>query len=309
MIESNSYFGLTFEEQRLTVNNQPTENLQVFHTVSIWLTVMLAVWRYIAVGHPLRNREWCGRNRAYRAIAAAYIASPIICSPLYFSASVQSHVISAPAPSPPGENITLYLVSLSDLGKARNELLDRVNLWLYGILIKLLPCALLTLLSLALILALAGTERRRKQVMKRGASTNGARRQSGVGRRADRTTAMLLAVLLLFLASEVPQGVLGLLSGILGRGFYKDCYHQLGDVMDLLALTNGAVNFVVYCTMSRQFRDTFASLFCQHISRQESASDDGNDNVSPLSKVPAETPLCGKTKWKKRRDSGAAETQ
>lgn len=34
--------------------------------------------------------------------------------------------------------------------------------------------------------------------------------------------------------------------------------------MDTLALINSAVNFVLYCSMSRQFRDTFKRLFCRN---------------------------------------------
>lgn len=33
-----------------------------------------------------------------------------------------------------------------------------------------------------------------------------------------------------------------------------------GEVMDLMALVGSAVNFVLYCSMSRQFRSTFARL-------------------------------------------------
>jgi hypothetical protein len=162
--------------------SDPGASPQVFHTVSIWLTVMLAVWRYVAVGHPLRHREWCGRARALRAIALAYLASPLLCAPLFLASAVRAQ---------PRGNHTLFVVGPSDLSRARGELLQTANFWLYAVLIKLLPCALLTLLSLALVSALAGRRRR---------AAGG-----GAGRRADRTTAMLLAVLLLFLAAEVPQ--------------------------------------------------------------------------------------------------------
>lgn len=80
-------------------------------------------------------------------------------------------------------------------------------------------------------------------------------------RRADRTTRMLVAVLLLFLITEIPQGVLGLMSALIGWCFFKDCYHRFGEIMDILALFNGAVNFILYCSMSRQFRTTFSQLF------------------------------------------------
>lgn len=34
-----------------------------------------------------------------------------------------------------------------------------------------------------------------------------------------------------------------------------------GELMDALALVNSAINFILYCAMSRQFRTTFAQLF------------------------------------------------
>lgn len=67
----------------------------------------------------------------------------------------------------------------------------------------------------------------------------------------DRTTRMLLAVLFLFLLTEFPQGILALLSGILGDAFFSECYGHLGELMDILALINSAINFILYCLMSR----------------------------------------------------------
>lgn len=79
---------------------------------------------------------------------------------------------------------------------------------------------------------------------------------------SDRTTKMLIAVLIMFLVCEFPSGILALLSGILGKLFINNVYRNFGDLMDMLALINSAVNFVLYCLMSQQFRKTFSKLFC-----------------------------------------------
>lgn len=55
------------------------------------------------------------------------------------------------------------------------------------------------------------------------AEESSARRSS----RTDRTTRMLLAVLGLFLSTEVPQGLLGLASA-LAPDFFKSCYSMFG---------------------------------------------------------------------------------
>lgn len=53
-------------------------------------------------------------------------------------------------------------------------------------------------------------------------------RPSRMDRRTDRTTMLLVAVLLLFLLTEFPQGILGLLSGIMGK------WYVITDNADLL---------------------------------------------------------------------------
>lgn len=74
---------------------------------------------------------------------------------------------------------------------------------------------------------------------------------------------LLVAVLLLFLITEFPQGILGLLSGILTKCFFTRCYTLFGEMMDLLALINAAIGFVLYGLMSKQFRTSFKSVFCK----------------------------------------------
>lgn len=89
-------------------------------------------------------------------------------------------------------------------------------------------------------------------------------------RRADRTTALLVAVLLLFLVTEIPQGILGLLSGLSKKCFFKKCYALFGETMDLLALINAAIGFVLYGLMSKQFRTNFKAVFFRkHMAKME----------------------------------------
>lgn len=87
------------------------------------------------------------------------------------------------------------------------------------------------------------------------------RRTNKSDKQTDRTTRMLVVVLLLFLITEIPQGILGLLSAALGDCFFRNCYHKFGELMDILALLNGSINFILYCSMSRQFRMVFGQLF------------------------------------------------
>ena len=78
----------------------------------------------------------------------------------------------------------------------------------------------------------------------------------------DHTTPMLVAVLSIFLIAELPQGVMLVLTGVFSSStFHEKLYIPLGDLMDILSLLNSAVNFLIYCAMSRKFRSVFFQLF------------------------------------------------
>lgn len=73
----------------------------------------------------------------------------------------------------------------------------------------------------------------------------------------ETTTRLLIAVMIVFLICEFPAGILAALCAILGQEFFDNVYQPVGLLTDLLALINSAVNFILYCFMSTQFRVTF----------------------------------------------------
>uniref|UniRef100_A0A2A4J3Q2 G-protein coupled receptors family 1 profile domain-containing protein n=1 Tax=Heliothis virescens TaxID=7102 RepID=A0A2A4J3Q2_HELVI len=250
---------------------------QTFHTISIWLTITLAVWRFIAIKFPQKNRTLCNKKNTNIAIAVAYAVCPILCLPIYFAMKIQE----IPSSSKNGnENVTSndtdiiknatvntereYAIVMTD----NNELLTAI-FWIYSVFIKLIPCVVLSILSVLLILKMKSSDRRRQKLLKKSAITtnegekarlndDGGKRGGGGGR-TDRTTRMLVALLGLFLATELPQALFGLLTAIAPH-LFQVCYYAFGEVMDLMALVGSAVNFVLYCSMSRQFRSTFTRL-------------------------------------------------
>lgn len=180
----------------------------------------------------------------------------IICAPSYFMFSIQSTTIREN-----GQLERLYHLDLSELAKSNAELLYILNLWFYAVVMKFLPCVVLIIISVALIRALRGTTKRKQNLQTFSTINKHDSKLQRTQRRADRSSHMLIAILFLFLLTELPQCILGVLSGVLGRRFFRNCYHLFGEIMDILALLNGAINFILYCSMSEQFRSTFAELF------------------------------------------------
>ena len=56
------------------------------------------------------------------------------------------------------------------------------------------------------------------------------------------------------------QGILGMLSAILGQQFFLECYNPVGEMMDMMALINSAVNFFLYFLMSTEFKKTLKKI-------------------------------------------------
>ena len=75
-----------------------------------------------------------------------------------------------------------------------------------------------------------------------------------------RTTLMLTIVCILFLITEFPQSILIFFSLLMKDSFYKNVYMPLGDLLDIIALINNSINFLLYCAMSRAFRNTFYKI-------------------------------------------------
>ncbi|XP_071057698.1 G-protein coupled receptor dmsr-1-like [Onthophagus taurus] len=243
----------------------------IFHFISCCLTVILAVWRYIAINHPQNNKLWYAVNNVKStlyAILFIYVICPVICIPVYLAQNIKSNrryvdnnsIILNKKYLGGDYNITVYTIDISgDFVYA--------TFWVYTVVIKLVPCVLLTILSMRLISALMDTKKRRRELINNSGvplkdqSVLKQRRHIEKELQTDRTTRMLVAVLLLFLITELPQAILGLFCILMGKDFLNQCYIPLGDVIDMLALVNSAINFILYCSMSRQFRSAFGELF------------------------------------------------
>lgn len=247
----------------------------VVHSISIWLTVTLALFRYIFIRHPRLGAQYCNMHKAKIAVIAVVIVVTLVCVPYSVNLSIGSSSFSDPEGLIP--NGTSYYILMKNK-HGYDKVLYSVNSWIQAILIKLLPSFLLTIFSILLVNTMRRAERRRKRLLNNVpmSEENGATSTSSTTvssrkqkkSRSNRTTKMLLAVVILFLLTETPQGVLSVMGGLDGS-FFEFIYMPLGDLLDIITLINNGINFVLYCTMSKQFRDTFLKLFLKNVLHQE----------------------------------------
>ncbi|CAL1530099.1 unnamed protein product [Lymnaea stagnalis] len=233
----------------------------VCHAISIWLTIALAIFRYIYICKPTSGVFYCSQERARFVVFIVVVLTTVICAPNYavntygvaWKNSTSSNLSTA-------ANITAfrYYHPIPRTSNQAAKINQQINYWIQAILIKLLPCVMLTTLTLLLVAAMHKAYRKRLKL-----KSQGRKAESDRTGEHNRITRMLLAVVILFTLTELPQGILTLMN-IFVNCFTEVVYDKLGDLVDIMALTNNSVNFILYCTMSTQFRTTFASIFCPH---------------------------------------------
>ncbi|XP_033724687.1 sex peptide receptor-like [Pecten maximus] len=218
------------------------------HTVSIWLGVALAIFRYVHIQSPAKGSLTHMRRkiRARIVVFVIYICSVLLLVPNFVSNKLV----------PLSENSSIYILEDFHLGTADVKPVVMINLLLYSVMAKFLPCVLITAYGGILLRTLRNT----MIVKRRMWTNNNLLPQKSYD--TTKTTYMLLVVIILFVVTELPQGILILLSLFL-KGFFEHVYIPLGDAMDIIALINNAINFLLYCTMSSDFRKTLVQMVCQ----------------------------------------------
>lgn len=143
-----------------------------------------------------------------------------------------------------------------------NCTLEKVSFWVYGIMSKIIPCILLTVFMACLMNILFTARRRRQRLLttsqtqqQQHCSSSGS---GGDGSPADRTSVLLFSIVFIFWLTELPHGIILILSAFDPLIFA--IYRVVGDILDLLSLINSSVNFALYCSMSAKFRHEFVSM-------------------------------------------------
>lgn len=230
----------------------------VCHSCAIWFTIALATFRFVCIWFPTNGSQYCTVTRAKQCLALLLGSVLVLCIPNFIINDMTSQpkepkIVNTTSENRSDVDIIYKLVYRS--GGAFDHI-DKMNKMIQAIVFKILPCFLLTILTIMLVKAMHKAHKKRMAL-----KNQGRREESDRHGEHNRTTGMLLAVVVLFLITEFPQGILTIISLIKENFFYK-VYLPLGDILDIMALGNNAINFVLYTTMSRQFRETFVNTFC-----------------------------------------------
>ncbi|XP_053403450.1 sex peptide receptor-like [Mercenaria mercenaria] len=228
----------------------------IFHTASIWLTVVLAAQRYIRICYSQLAVKWCTIANVIRATVIVYIVAFLS----HLTTFIDFYVVQVTVQNYSNPNETFKGCSFHEPQWAMNNKVMYKNtyFWFRITCIHLVPCIALIILNGLLISAMQKAKRIRIKLLK-------AERESRKLMERNSSTLMLVAVVGIFLLVEFPLGILMFLYVIDNtidlRLFPAHVYHITAMLSNFFILLSYPIDLVVYCLMSGQFRETFKGLF------------------------------------------------
>jgi len=230
----------------------------IFHTASIWLTMALAIQRYIYICHSSQARTWCTIRNVIWGTVAIYVIA-IISQASRFVDSVYEP-IEVPSKLNPNKTVLSCYSVLRPWFFSNKIVYFNIYFWFRVICIHLIPCTFLVVLNALLISAMRSAQLRRMQLLKQNKKSESKKLKD-----SNCTTLMLVAVVGLFLLVEFPLGIIMIINIVdnsLDLGIFKDeTYGIMNLIVNFFILLSYPLNFFIYCGMSRQFRETFKRMF------------------------------------------------
>ena len=230
--------------------------INTFMLSSTWLTVTMAVSRYIAICHPLQARQIIGRTFTVTSLVAVFVVSVLFNVPRFLRDEPKSIVRSG------GQRF--YFVYPGPLQRHPNAML--AYLWTYFTLGIVVPLGVLVFCNAHLIKTLRMSIMARfdaqtsfHRTLRRAPPQRTTRERSEQA--AYRITLTLIVIIILFVVLFVPSELLNFFVELAAQSSYHtDVFNFAVTIGNLLQAINFAVNFILYSAVNTYFRYTICRM-------------------------------------------------
>ncbi|XP_069142749.1 sex peptide receptor-related protein 2-like isoform X4 [Argopecten irradians] len=227
--------------------------LHTFLLASVWLTVMLAIERYIAICHPLRAISICTVRRARIIIVVIFVFSFYCRVPNFFEQEIKT---VTPCPGAP----EFRHMVLTQLGQ---NLTYKIS---YAWVVDCIICAILPFIALLFLNIRLIIEIRKSTKYLRYHLGTDSNMQNAVSSEQLKITMMLISIIFVFFVCQSPYVITMAYRNIhkytsptiLGSLTMK----IVADATILMLALKSAINFILYCWFSEKFWNTFKRTFC-----------------------------------------------
>ena len=215
-------------------------------TATIWLTVVIAASRYVAVCMPYKASQIVNMKNTRIAVFSTWLFSILYNLPRYFEGYLSPRTIN-------GTTVIEYKYLLLGNSYYRHVYFDIM----YYISSFILPLLLLAVLNTRLTMAYRIIRNRRAQMMR--TRTNNACSSHD---QDNNITLIMIIVVLVFMLTQAPARLVQIL-----WKYKTDRCNSLPFVMieisKILEVLNSSSNFFIYCGLRAKFRKALWSWVCK----------------------------------------------
>ena len=209
---------------------------------STWLTVCMAISRYVALCHPMRARTLVGPSSTKASILTTFTLSVIINLPYFWIYETKTF-------------FTHYYIGMSSFGESFGYMLIR---WFQSLLGTFMPIAILIVCNVSLAKTLQKSAAMRRQCTRQAAPSDEKR---------HRITLTLVVIILMYLICVAPSRLMEFVIdeaiARMGNSSYLGDTASIDVAVSILNLAvsfNFAMNFILYCVVNSYFRKTLRNL-------------------------------------------------
>ena len=210
--------------------------VNTFIVWSTWLTVSMALSRYVALCHPMKARHIVGPLSTKAAILICLLFSILLNLPYIWV--YECSVLYG-----------YYSIGMSRFGDSYAYKIIR---WLQGLFGTLLPIAILIVCNVSLAKTLQKSSALRRQCTRQSAPLEGKR---------HRITLTLVVIIIMYLVCVAPSRLMEFVidEAITRKGESSFLSHSASiaivvSVFNLAVSVNFAMNFILYCVVNMYFR-------------------------------------------------------
>ena len=208
---------------------------------STWLTVLMAVTRYLGICHPLKARRLINVTWTKFAVIAIFVLSFVFNIPRFWEYKVMRICIDS--------ELRYYL----DVGYfVENTRLFWAFQCIWAIFGHFIPLLMLVSSNICLIRAFRASKQIRKQCLVRCNSSHDPLQ--------NRITPTLIVIVLMFIVLVSPSETIQFFVSMFYESQTSEEYMLARAVMTVMVAVNFAFTFVLYCVINVHFRRTLREL-------------------------------------------------
>ncbi|XP_069114776.1 sex peptide receptor-like [Argopecten irradians] len=225
----------------------------VFHAVSIWLTVVLGIQRYIVVAFPIPGRRLCSQRNSIFVSILVYILVFGVYS-LWF---LEDRFEERTRIDANGFAVPYCLCYQDEVIVFDDYGMEKIMKFIRLIFGQFCPCVILVCATIALV---------QKLIVESHRILDLHREEDNEGERTDfrlirRTTVMVILIVISFCMVEIPISLVFLIDVCDISIIKLDAKLEIAVMSNFCVFMTYQVNFWIYVCLSRHFRNNLKRLF------------------------------------------------